>query len=146
VFEFPAAGQSGVFLLGELSTMLALCLAAFIGLFVAAEFRTGTIHHALALGKKRTEVFLSKLFSAGMATLAFLLMATIVSTVGLTLLFDFGALPFSEYLMQLFAVLSLQLLLHFTCAVLFCMITFLNRSTGQTILIGTGYVLSFRNG
>jgi ABC-2 type transport system permease protein len=142
VFEFPAAGQSGVFLLGELSTMLALCLVAFIGLFVAAEFRTGTIHHALALGKKRAEVFLSKLFSAGIATLAFLLTACIVSTVGLTLLFDFGALPFSEYLVQLFTVLSLQLLLHFTYATLFCLIAFLSRSTGQTILIGTGYVLA----
>jgi hypothetical protein len=44
--------------------------------------------------------------------------------------------------MQLFTVLSLQLLLHFTCAVLFCLIAFLSRSTGQTILIGTGYVLA----
>jgi uncharacterized BrkB/YihY/UPF0761 family membrane protein len=90
------------------------------------------------------EVFFSKLFSAGMATLAFLLTATIVSTAGLTLLFDFGALPFSEYLKQLFSTLSLQLLLHFTYAVLFCLIAFLSRSTEQTILIGTGYVLSRR--
>jgi ABC-type transport system involved in multi-copper enzyme maturation permease subunit len=142
VFEFPAAGQSGVFLLSELSTMLALCLAAFIGLFVAAGFSTGTIHHVLALGKKRTEVFLSGLFSAGIATLAFLLTACIVSTAGLTLLFDFGTLSFGEYLAQLFTVLSLQLLLHFTYATLFCLIAFLSRSPGQTILIGTGYVLA----
>jgi hypothetical protein len=87
-------------------------------------------------------VFFSKLFSAGVVTLVFLLTACIVPTVGLTLLFDFGALPFPEYLIQLFSILSLQLLLHFTYAVLFCLIAFLSRSTGQTILIGTGYVLA----
>jgi ABC-type transport system involved in multi-copper enzyme maturation permease subunit len=142
VFEFPAAGQSGVFLLGELSVTISICLAAFIGLFVAAEFSTGTIHHVLALGRKRTEVFFSKLFSPGIATLAFLLTACIVSTAGLTLLFDFGTLSFGEYLAQLFTVLSLQLLLHFTYATLFCLIAFLSRNPGQTILIGTGYVLA----
>ncbi|MDR1180973.1 MAG: ABC transporter permease [Bacteroidales bacterium] len=141
VFAFPAAGQSGVFLLGELSVMISICLAAFIGLFIANDFKTGTIRHALALGKKRTAVFFSKLFSAGVATLAFLLTATIVSTVGLTLLFDFGTLPFPEYLIQLFSTLSLQLLLHFTYAVLFCLIAFLSRNTGQTIFTGIGYVL-----
>jgi ABC-type transport system involved in multi-copper enzyme maturation permease subunit len=109
---------------------------------VAAEFKSGTIHHVLALGRKRTEVFFSKLFSAGIVTFAFLLTACIVSTAGLTLLFDFGTLPFGEYLKQMFAVLSLQLLLHFTYATLFCLIAFLSRSTGQTILIGTGYVLA----
>ena len=142
VFAFPATGQSGVFLLGELSVMISICLAAFIGLFVADEFKTGTIHHALALGKKRTTIFLSKLFSAGVVTAAFLLTASLVSTVGLTLLFDFGTLPFPEYLRQLFSVLSLQLLLHLTYAILFCLIAFLCRSTGQTILISIGYVLA----
>ena len=142
VFDFPAAGQSGVFMIGELSTMLSICLAAFIGLFVAADFGHGTIHHALALGKKRTAVFFSKLFSAGVATAAFLLTATAVSTAGLTLLFDFGTLPFGEYFRQLLCVLSLQLLLHFTYAILFCLIAFLSRSAGQAILISTGYILA----
>jgi ABC-2 type transport system permease protein len=142
VFDFPAAGQSGVFMLGELSTMISICLAAFVGLFVASEFNNGTIHHALALGKSRTKVFLSKLFSAGTATATFLLTASAVSTVGLTLLFDFGTLSFPEYLKQLFPVLSLQLLLHVTYSILFCLIAFLSRSAGQSILVCIGYVLA----
>ena len=142
VFDFPAAGQSGVFMIAELSTMLSICLAAFIGLFVAADFGNGTIHHPLALGRKRTGVFFSRLFSAGVATAAFLLTATAVSTAGLSLLFGFGALPFGEYLRQLFCVLSLQLLLHFTYAAIFCLITFLCRSAGQTILVSVGYILA----
>jgi ABC-type transport system involved in multi-copper enzyme maturation permease subunit len=142
VFAFPAAGQSGVFLLGELSVMISICLAAFVGLFIASEFNNGTIHHALALGKSRAEVFFSKLFSAGVVTTTFLLAACIISTAGLTLLFDFGTLSFGEYLKQLFAVLSLQLLLHVTYSILFCLIAFLNRSTGHTILISIGYVLT----
>jgi ABC-type transport system involved in multi-copper enzyme maturation permease subunit len=58
------------------------------------------------------------------------------------LLFDFGALAFGEYLRQLLCVLSLQLLLHFTYAVLFCLVAFLSRSTGQAMLVGVGYILA----
>jgi hypothetical protein len=42
----------------------------------------------------------------------------------------------------LFYILSLQLLLHFTYAAIFCLIAFLSRNVGQSILISVGYILA----
>jgi ABC-2 type transport system permease protein len=50
--------------------LLALWIAAFIGFFIASEFQTGTIRNPVALGKSRTHIYLSKLFSACVATAA----------------------------------------------------------------------------
>jgi ABC-2 type transport system permease protein len=64
---------------------------------VASEFQQNTIRAALALGKKRIYVYLSKLIALCIAVALFIIASVIVATVGLTLLYGFGEISVIEY-------------------------------------------------
>jgi ABC-type transport system involved in multi-copper enzyme maturation permease subunit len=110
-------------------------------MFVAAEFQNNTIRAALALGKKREIVYLSKLFSSCAALAIFLIVSAAVTTLCMTILFGFGNMPFTQYFIQLFTTLRFHFFLFSTFASVFCMIAFLCKNSGITIILGVAYFL-----
>jgi ABC-type transport system involved in multi-copper enzyme maturation permease subunit len=67
----------------------------------------------------------------------------IVTTIGMTLLFGFGNSSILEYGQRLAMTVSAQLKLHCTFAAVFCMIAFISKSAGLTIIESVVYVLPF---
>jgi ABC-2 type transport system permease protein len=141
MFGFEPLGQNGILMIGNASLILSICIAAFAGLFVASEFQQNTIRVALALGKKRIYVYLSKLIALCIAIALFIIVSASVSTAGLTLLYGFGEVPVWEYARQALSVFSMQLRLYCTFASVFCMVAFLCRNMGVTIVLCAAYAL-----
>ena len=139
--NFALTGQNGVLMLNNALLILPVCLAAFVGMFVAAEFQNNTVRAALALGKKRETIYFSKLFSSCTAIAIFLIVSVAATTLCMTLFFGFGNMPFTQYLIQLFTTLRFHFFLFSTFASVFCMIAFLCRNTGAAIIIGVVYFL-----
>jgi hypothetical protein len=110
-------------------------------MFVAAEFQNNTIRAALALGKKSEIVYLSKLFSSCAALAIFLIVSAAVTTLCMTFLFGFGNMPFTQYFIQLFTTLRFHFSLFSTFASVFCMIAFLCKNSGLSIILGVAYFL-----
>jgi ABC-2 type transport system permease protein len=142
MYNFPPLGQNGVRTVGGTSLVLSICLAAFAGLFIASEFQNNTIRAVVALGKKRLSIYFSKFFSIGAAIAFFILMVSIVTTLGLTLFYGFGSISIAYFGAQTIKVLLMQFLLHFTYASIFCMIAFLCRNMGITIVLSAAWVLA----
>jgi ABC-2 type transport system permease protein len=142
MYSFAPVGQNGVLMIGSASLVISICLAAFTGLFVASEFQNNTIRASLALGKNRIMVYVAKLLSVCIAVMLFILLVTVLSTVGLSLLYGFGEMPLLEYGKQLLTMIATQMKLFFTFASVFCMIAFLCRNSGITIVLSAAYVLA----
>ncbi|MDR3129399.1 MAG: ABC transporter permease [Tannerellaceae bacterium] len=141
MFNFEPLGQNGILMIGNASLILSICIAAFSSLFVASEFQQNTIRAALALGKKRIYVYLSKLIVLCIAVVLFVIASAAVSTAGLTLLYGFGEVPILEYVRQVLSVFSTQMKLYCTFASVFCMIAFLCRNVGVTVVLNVAYAL-----
>jgi ABC-2 type transport system permease protein len=139
--NFSLTGQNGVLMLSFALMILPVCLAAFSGMFTAAEFQNNTIRAVLSLGKKRETVYLSRLFALCVAIGIFIIVSTVVTTLCMTLLFGFGNMPFAQFFTQLFMTLRFQFFLFSTFASVFCMIAFLCRNTGAVIILGVSYFL-----
>jgi ABC-2 type transport system permease protein len=143
IFNFPPLGENGILLIGGTSLTLSLCLAAFAGLFVAAEFQNNTIRAPISLGKNRVYVFIAKLISLAIVVLAEIMVVWLIATIGLTILFGFGDSSILEYGKRLVIILGTQFRLHGTFAAVFCMIAFMSKSIGVTIIGSVVYVLAF---
>jgi ABC-type transport system involved in multi-copper enzyme maturation permease subunit len=141
MLSFEPLGQNGILMIGNASLILSICIAAFSGLFVASEFQQNTVRAALALGRKRVYVYLSKLIALCIAVALFIIASATVSTAGLTLLYGFGEIPVLEYARQVLGVFSMQLRLFCTFASVFCMIAFLCRNVGVTVVLCAAYAL-----
>lgn len=135
----PIPGQFGVTVATDASVILQVWLIAFVGYFVASEFQNGTMRNILALGKNRTRVYLSKLFSASIAIAAIYATVSIVATAGFSVAFGFGDMTFNEFWRFFTWNFSMEILYHLTFAAIFTMFAFLSRSLGMTILLGIGY-------
>jgi ABC-2 type transport system permease protein len=141
MMNFESLGQNGVLMAGSASLILSICIAAFSGLFVASEFQQHTVCDALALGKNRTYVYLSKLVALAVAAALFLAVSMLVCTVGLTLLNGFGEIPLMTYIRQALTCFSMYFRLFCTFAAVACMIAFLCRSAGVSTVLGAAYAL-----
>jgi ABC-2 type transport system permease protein len=135
----PVLGQNGIMEMGQHSWLLSIWFAAFVGYFVASEFPNGTIRNVLALGKNRTCVYLSKVFSACIAVSAMITAVGIVATVGFSMVFGFGDMGLGEFLSFFISSLTMQLLYYLTYATIFGMLAFLSKSPIMTVLLGIGY-------
>jgi ABC-2 type transport system permease protein len=134
-------GQNGVTMLAENSSLLALWFAAFVGFFIASEFQNGTIRNVLALGKDRTQVFLSRLLSACIASAAIFAIVSLVATVGFSAAFGFGDIAPGEFLSSFAWTFSMQLVYQFTYAAVFTMFAFLSRNPGMSIILSVAYMI-----
>ncbi|HYG60231.1 MAG TPA: ABC transporter permease [Symbiobacteriaceae bacterium] len=139
--EKAVLGQYGVAMVADSSWFLVIWIVAFVGFFVASDFQNYTVRNVLALGKNRTQIFLSKLLAACIAVTAIFATASIVNTVGYTLAFGFGDMSFGEFLRFSSWNFLMQLLFHLTFASVFCLFAFLSRNPGGTILLGIGYMV-----
>ena len=142
VLREPSLGQNGVLMLADNSSLLCVWIAAFVGLFIASEFQNGTIRHSIALGRDRTHVFLSKVFSAAIGVTAIFAVVSGVATLGFGAAFSFGELAVGEFLRFLTWNFVMQLLYHFTFAAVFTMLAFLGKNPGMTVLLSIGYVIA----
>ena len=132
-------GQFGVTAPADASFLLQVWLIAFVGYFIASEFQNGTMRNILALGKNRTHVYLSKVFSAFIAIAAIYLAVSIVATAGFSAVSGFGDMTFNEFWRFFAWNFSMEILYHLPFAAIFTMLAFLSRSLGMTILLGIGY-------
>ncbi|MGO4546382.1 ABC transporter permease [Paenibacillus sp. 2TAB23] len=139
--EPPFPGQLGVLVAANGSFLLQLWLSAFVGYFVASEFQNGTMRNIVSLGKNRTHVYLSKLFSACVAITAIYAMITIVATAGFSAVFGFGDMAINEFTSFFTWNFFMQVLYHLTYAAIITMFAFVSRSLGMTIILGFGYML-----
>ncbi|MDR2418445.1 MAG: ABC transporter permease [Treponema sp.] len=65
--EEPVLGQIAISKICDASPFLCIWLSSFTGFFIATEFQNGTIRNTLALGKKRSSVYLAKLAAVFLA-------------------------------------------------------------------------------
>lgn len=139
-------GQLGFMVLANTSLFLQIWLLGFVGYFVSSEFQNGTMRNILALGKSRTQVYVSKLLSVCIAIFTICVVITIVQAVWLTVINGFGTMPLNEFLNISALTFSMQLLYHLTFAAVFTLIAFLSRSMGMTLMLGIGYWIVLMNG
>lgn len=132
-------GQTGIMMLVNTSLFSQIWILAFVGYFISSEFQNGAMRNILALGKDRTHVYLSKLFSTFFATLTILAIIAVVSTVVLTALYGFGDMNFTEFLSYITSTFFMQFIYHLPHAAVFLMLAFLSRSLGMTLMLGIGY-------
>lgn len=135
----PVPAQFGVLFLADTSIFLQVWLLAFVGYFVASEFQNGTMRNILALGRNRTQVYLSKLLFTFIAIAAIFAAVSIVSTAWLSAAAGFGDMTYNEFWRFFASNFFMQLLYHLTFAAVFTMFAFLSRSLGMTLLLGIGY-------
>jgi len=141
IYSYPACGQSGVLDISSLTFPITVCIAAFVGLFIAPEFQNSTIRNAIALGKRKSLFVLSKMLISLIAVAIIILNITIILTIGFSIIYGSGSLANFEYLKQILMILPLQILLHYVFAALFCMFAFLSRNSGITSIISAAYVI-----
>lgn len=134
-------GQNGVKLMGGESTILLILLIAFVGFFVASEFQNGTIRNILSLGKRRSMVFMSKILGVFAVLTAIFAITIAIAIVGYSLQYGFGDMGFVEFIGYFAWNFFMQLLYHMPYAAVFCMIAFIARSTGLSIILGIGYLI-----
>lgn len=139
--EQAVPGQFGVMVPAQASFLLQVWLAAFVGYFIASEFQTGTMRNILALGKNRTHVYLSKLFSSCVAIIAIYATISIVATAGFSAVSGLGDMSFNEYWRFFARNFIMQVLYHLSYAAIFTMFAFVSRSLGMTILLGVGNMI-----
>lgn len=132
-------GQTGIMMLVNTSLFSQIWILAFVAYFISSEFQNGAMRNILALGKDRTHVYISKLFSTCFATSLILIIVAIVSTVGLTAFYGFGDMNFSEFLRYFTTTFFMQFMYHLPHAAVFLTVAFLSRSLGMTLMLGIGY-------
>ena len=140
--ETHVLGQNSIIKLGEGMSMHALWIAAFAGFFIASEFQNGTIRNVIALGKDRTHILLSKIFSACIAVVAILAINGIVAIIGLTAAFGFGDMTIGEFSRLSVWSFFMQVIYHSTYAAVFTMLAFLSKNSGMTILLCVVYEIA----
>jgi ABC-type transport system involved in multi-copper enzyme maturation permease subunit len=133
-------GHLGVTQIVGLSPFLCIWLSAFVSFFVAAEFQYGTIRNVLALGKGRTQVYLSKQGAVFFATFAFTLLIAILAAAVSSARAGFGNVPPAEFLRFFAVIFVLQLLYHCVYAALFNSIAFIVQNAAATVLCGVGFI------
>jgi hypothetical protein len=132
--------QSPLLLLPELSPVIAICLVAFTGLFVASEFDNNTIHLPIAAGHKRLYVFISKLFPVIIAMLLFISTVALVLTSILYLTLD-NENTIIHCLAQNLTLWSLHLLCHLNYVAILSTFAVCNKNAGLMIITGVSIVL-----
>lgn len=142
IAEPPVLGQNSIIVLGEGAAIRALWIAAFVGFFIASEFQNGTIRNVIALGKDRTHILISKIFSASIAIVAILTVDGIVATICNSAAFGFGNMAGGEFLRLSVGSFFLQTLYHSTYAAVFTMLAFLSKDSGKTILFCIVYEIA----
>jgi ABC-2 type transport system permease protein len=134
-------GQNSIAKLGQNSAMLSLFMAAFVGFFIASEFQNGTMRNILALGKNRTRVYLSKVFSACVAVAAIVTVAGVMATIGYGVAFGFGNMAIGEFLPYFSWNFLAILFFYMPYAAVFTMLAIISKSPITTALLCIGYVV-----
>lgn len=132
-------GETGITMLVNTSLFSQIWILAFVGYFISSEFQNGAMRNILGLGKERMHVYISKLFSTFFATFTILAVTAVVATLGLTALYGFGEMHFTEFLSYFTSTFFMQLIYHLPHAAVFLMLAFLSRSLGMTLMLGIGY-------
>lgn len=132
-------GQTGIMMLVNTSLFTQIWILAFVGYFISSEFQNGAMRNILSLGKDRIHVYLSKLFSTFFATFTILVVVATISTLGLTALYGFGDMNFTEFLSYFTSTFFIQFIYHLPHAAVLLMLAFISRSLGMTLMLGIGY-------
>jgi ABC-2 type transport system permease protein len=138
--ENPLPGHLGVTLIARMSPFICILISAFVSFFVATEFQQGTIRNALALGKGRAQLYLSKQGAVFVATFLFVLLTAILAAAINTARMGFGDVVPTEFLRFFAIIASLQLLYHCVYAALFNLVAFVGKNPAATVLFGVGSI------
>lgn len=138
----PVLGQIAITRICDASPFLCIWLSAFVGFFIAAEFQNGTIRNALALGKKRSSVYLAKLTAVFLACIGMVTVTAITATAVCSVLFGFGGMSLREFLQFFLWTYFNQNVYHLAYAALFTMFAFVSRNVAMTVLLGVGWTIA----
>jgi ABC-2 type transport system permease protein len=138
----PTPGAEAVALFGEISWVFCFWFASFAAFFIAQEFPHGTIRNTLALGKKRTSVYLSKLIFMCLITIPLLAAVSIAAVAGCTFAAGFGDTALTDFIKIWAAHFSIQIIFHLLYAALFTMIAVVCRNPALTIIFGLAYIFA----
>ncbi|MDR1400672.1 MAG: ABC transporter permease [Treponema sp.] len=129
-------------LFNKISWVFCFWLLAFAAFFIAQEFSHGTIRNTLAIGKKRTSVYLAKLIVLCVVTIPLLAVLCIAVIAGCTWAVGFGDASLPDFIKSCAAQFFIQLVFHLCYAPLFAMIIVVCRNPALTIMVGFAYILS----
>lgn len=118
------------------SGVLEILLAVLIGAVAAKEYSSGTIKNILAYGKKREYYYISKLIAISVGFVIILGIIVSVTTIGSTILFDWGV-PFDiTQASQIIKVFIAATIVGLGTISLIMLLATLVKSNGTTILLG----------
>jgi ABC-2 type transport system permease protein len=138
----PVLGQIAITRICDASPFLCIWLSAFVGFFIAAEFQNGTIRNILALGQKRSSVYLAKLMAVFLACTGMVTVTAITATVVCSALFGFGGMSGGEFLQFFLWTYFNQSLYHLSYAALFTLFAFISKNAAMTVLLGVGWTIA----
>lgn len=126
-YHLVPTGANAVYSLGSSSLMIALCAAVFTGFS-----RGGRLKY-----RSYSQSFFTKFYYTARAVTAFLAIEFAVSTIGMTVVFGFGTLQLYPVCMTFL----LQVLLHYTYAAVFCLLSVFISSRAAGTAFGILYIL-----
>lgn len=121
-------------------TFFGLVQAAFVGFFAGEDFSEGTVRNKIVAGKRRRDIYLSQMLSAGMAALAlYVITIALTVSVGLPLFaHDIGAKEITAcFGLGALTVLAMGSIFYLTSMCIG------NRSVAVTVCMGLAFLMLF---
>ncbi len=136
-------GATSILLMEKNGLTILLVMCAFISFFIGEEFQNGTIRNALALGRNRTHYYVAKLVIAAILTFVGVTVMTLFGMISFSIMFHFGEVAeinnYFNYAIKSFSTLYILILANVS---VFVMISFLTKNSGISLIWSFLYTMA----